>query len=219
MQPFVIGIAGGSGSGKTTVARSILASFDPSRAIMLDMDSYYKDLGHMTMPERRQVNFDHPDAFDAELFAAHLSELRQSKSIQKPVYDFSRSTRAEETISVPAAPIVIVEGILVLAIKAVRDVLDAAVFVSTDDDIRFIRRLNRDVSERGRSLESVIEQYTLTVRPMHLAFVEPSKRWADIIIPHGGMNKVATNMVIADLRARLTTMGVDVGPVVVDEES
>ncbi len=208
MQPILVGVAGGSGSGKTTVARRIVESFDSANVVHLDMDSYYKDLAHMTMPERRQVNFDHPDAFDTELFVQHLKALRASESINKPVYDFTRSTRSERVIPVSAAPVVIVEGIMVLAVASVREVLDAKIFVSTDGDIRFIRRLQRDVTERGRSLDSVIEQYTQTVRPMHYAFVEPSKRYADVIIPRGGKNEVAIRMVVADLHARLAAMNI-----------
>ena len=203
MQPILVGVAGGSGSGKTTVARRILEAFSSEQAICLDMDSYYKDLSHLTLPERRQVNFDHPDAFDTELFVSHLEALKDAQPIAKPVYDFSRSTRAEQTIEVLPAPIVIVEGILVLAVREVREVLNARIFVSTDGDMRFIRRLQRDVSERGRSLDSVIEQYINTVRPMHHAFVEPSMRYADVVIPRGGKNEIAINMVIADLRLRL----------------
>lgn len=203
MQPILVGVAGGSGSGKTTVARRILEAFDAQHAICLDMDSYYKNLAHLTLPERRQVNFDHPDAFDVELFVEHLNDLKAARHIAKPVYDFSRSTRAEHTIKIDPAPIVIVEGILILAMREVREVLDAKIFVSTDGDMRFIRRLQRDVSERGRSLDSVIEQYISTVRPMHHAFVEPSMRYADVVIPHGGKNEIAINMVISDLRARL----------------
>ena len=209
MEPFFIGIAGGSGSGKTTVARRIAQAFDSSEVVSVDMDSYYRDLAHLTMPERRQINFDHPDAFDTELLGQHLTELRAFRAINKPVYDFQRSTRSEEVVPLKPAPIVLVEGILVLAVKRVRKQLDARVFVSTDDDIRFIRRLQRDVTERGRRLESVIQQYTETVRPMHHAFVEPSKRHADVIIPRGGKNEVAIRMVIADMRSRVTSMGID----------
>jgi uridine kinase len=202
MQSIFVAIAGGSGSGKTTVVRRVLETF-ASRVVCIDMDSYYKDLAHLTLPERRRVNFDHPDAFDTGLMVEHIKQLRAGQSIQKPVYDFSRSTRETRTVQVDPAPIVVVEGILVLAEPQVRDLCDARIFVDTDGDIRFIRRLQRDVAERGRTMESVISQYTHTVRPMHDAFVEPSKRWADIIIPHGGKNEIAIRMVIADLRARL----------------
>ena len=210
MQPILVGVAGGSGSGKTTVARRITEAFASYAVVHMDMDSYYKDLGHMTMPERRKVNFDHPDAFDSELFTAHLSDLKRQRAIDKPVYDFTRSTRSSEVVRLKPAPVVVVEGIMVLATPEVRALLDAKIFVATDDDIRFIRRLERDVAERGRSLESVIEQYTQTVRPMHHAFVEPSKRHADIIIPRGGRNQVAIDMVISGLNARIAQLGWDV---------
>lgn len=200
--PILVGIAGGTGSGKTTVARRILDAFD-EEVICLDMDSYYRDLSHMTKEERRSVNFDHPDAFDTELFIRHLDRLGEGESIEKPVYSFSESVRTGETISVSPAPIILVEGILVLAEPEVRELLDAKLFVDADDDIRFIRRLQRDVAERARSLESVIDQYTSTVRPMHYSFVEPSKRYADVIIPRGGKNDIAISMVVADLEARL----------------
>lgn len=207
MQPILVGVAGGSGSGKTTVARRITRAFDSSAVVHMDMDSYYKDLAHMTLPQRRKVNFDHPDAFDTELFTSHLAALKANRAIAKPVYDFTRSTRSEEVVQLTPAPVVVVEGIMVLAVQEVRALLDAKIFVATDDDIRFIRRLERDVTERGRSLESVIEQYTKTVRPMHHAFVEPSKRHADVIIPKGGKNEIAIGMVISDLNARIAEMG------------
>ncbi len=207
MQPILVGVAGGSGSGKTTVAKRIIKAFSSDEVVHMDMDSYYKDLGHLTLPERRKVNFDHPDAFDTELFTAHLSALKSNMPIAKPVYDFTRSTRAKEVVQLTPAPVVVVEGIMVLAVHEVRELLDAKIFVATDDDIRFIRRLERDVTERGRSLESVIEQYTKTVRPMHHAFVEPSKRHADVIIPKGGKNEIAIGMVISDLNARISALG------------
>ena len=200
--PILVGIAGGTGSGKTTVARRILDAFN-EEVICLDMDSYYTDLSHMTPGERRQVNFDHPDAFDTDLFTEHLNQLGEGESIEKPVYSFEESVRTGQTIEVKPAPIILVEGILVLADRAVRELLDAKIFVDADDDIRFIRRLQRDVAERARSLDSVIEQYTSTVRPMHYSFVEPSKRYADVIIPRGGQNDIAISMVVADIKARL----------------
>lgn len=200
--PILVGIAGGTGSGKTTVARRILGAFD-QEVICLDMDSYYCDLSHLSAQERRQVNFDHPDAFDTELFTSHLDQLSEGKKVEKPVYSFAESLRTGETIAVSPAPIILVEGILVLADPAVRARLDAKIFVDADDDIRFIRRLERDVAERKRSLESIIEQYTDTVRPMHYSFVEPSKRYADVIIPRGGKNDIAISMVVADIKARL----------------
>ncbi len=200
--PIFVGIAGGTGSGKTTVARRILNAFD-EEVMCLDMDSYYRDLRHMTPEERRQVNFDHPDAFDTELFTQHLDTLGKRESIEKPVYSFAESVRTDDTITVTPAPIILVEGILVLADPEVRKRLDAKIFVDADDDIRFIRRLQRDVAERERSLESVIDQYMNTVRPMHHSFVEPSKRYADIIIPRGGKNDIAISMVVADIKARI----------------
>lgn len=203
--PILVGIAGGTGSGKTTVARRILGAFD-EHVICLDMDSYYCDLSHLDKEARRNVNFDHPDAFDVDLFTDHLERLSAGDSVEKPVYSFADSVRTGQTITVEPAPIILVEGILVLADPAVRQLLDAKIFVDADDDIRFIRRLQRDVAERERSLESVIEQYTSTVRPMHYSFVEPSKRYADIIIPRGGKNDIAIAMVVSDINARLFRM-------------
>lgn len=199
---MLVGIAGGTGSGKSTVARRIAGSFE-SGVMTMDMDSYYRDLSHMTLEERRDVNFDHPDAFDAELFVDHLETLKRGETIEKPIYSFAQSVRESHTQTVHPSPIILVEGILVLGMSEVREVLDARIFVDTDDDIRIIRRIERDVTERGRSLESVIQQYVTTVRPMHLSFVEPTKRYADIVIPHGGNNDVAIRMVVSDLKARL----------------
>ncbi|TXD37829.1 uridine kinase [Lujinxingia vulgaris] len=201
--PILVGIAGGTGSGKTTVVRRILEAFDED-VICLDMDSYYRDLSEMPKEERRKFNFDHPDAFDTELFIQHLQDLSAGRAVKKPVYSFAESVRTSEVVEVEPAPIVIVEGILVLADARVRDLLEVKIFVDADDDIRFIRRLERDVAERGRTLESVISQYQRTVRPMHYSFVEPSKRYADVIIPRGGKNDIAINMVVADITSRLT---------------
>ncbi|RAL23758.1 uridine kinase [Lujinxingia litoralis] len=201
--PILVGIAGGTGSGKTTVVRRILEAFDED-VICLDMDSYYRDLSEMPIEERRKFNFDHPDAFDTELFIEHLQLLSEGQAVNKPVYSFAESVRTAEVVEVKPAPIVIVEGILVLADERVRDLLEVKIFVDADDDIRFIRRLERDVAERGRTLESVISQYQRTVRPMHYSFVEPSKRYADVIIPRGGKNEIAINMVVADITSRLT---------------
>ncbi|RDV39046.1 uridine kinase [Bradymonadaceae bacterium TMQ3] len=201
--PILVGIAGGTGSGKTTVVRRILEAFDED-VICLDMDSYYRDLSEMPKEERRKFNFDHPDAFDTELFIQHLQDLSAGQAVKKPVYSFAESVRTENVVEIEPAPIVIVEGILVLADARVRDLLEVKIFVDADDDIRFIRRLERDVAERGRTLESVISQYQRTVRPMHYSFVEPSKRYADVIIPRGGKNDIAINMVVADITSRLT---------------
>ncbi len=202
IDPILVGIAGGTGSGKTTVVRKILTAFN-KEVICLDMDSYYKDLKHLTHEERRKFNFDHPNAFDTALFIEHLQSLSDGESVEKPVYSFSDSVRTGKTVTVSPAPIIIVEGILVLADAAVRDLLNAKIYVDADDDIRFIRRLQRDVAERARSLESVINQYTRTVRPMHHSFVEPSKRYADVIITRGGENDIAISMVVSDIKARL----------------
>lgn len=204
-QSMLVGIAGGTGSGKTTVTRRILDAFDRD-IVCLDMDSYYRDLEHMNIEERRKVNFDHPDAFDTQLFKEHLEQLRAGQSVEKPVYSFERHTRKDETITVESAPIILIEGILVLVEQPIRALMDAKIFVDADDDIRFIRRLQRDVSTRGRTLDSVVDQYLSTVRPMHHAFVEPSKRYADVVIPRGGKNDVAIRMVISDLRARLRSI-------------
>lgn len=202
----LVGIAGGTGSGKTTVVRRILEAFECD-VVCLDMDSYYRDLSHLPMEDRRRYNFDHPDAFDTPLFMEHLRLLQRGEGIEKPVYSFAEFTRTAETISIAPAAIIIVEGILVLADRGVREILDTRIFVDAEDDIRFIRRMQRDVSERGRTLDSVVKQYMETVRPMHLSFVEPSKRYADVIIPRGGKNNIAITMVIADLRARLVALG------------
>ncbi len=200
--PILVGIAGGTGSGKTTVARRILGAFN-EEVTCLDMDSYYQDLSHLDAEERRKVNFDHPDAFDTDLFIEHLDRLGRGETINKPLYSFEESVRTGEVVKVAPAPIILVEGILVLAVGSVRQLLDAKIFVDADDDVRFIRRLKRDVAERKRSLESVIHQYTKTVRPMHYSFVEPSKRYADVIIPRGGENDIAISMVVSDIKARL----------------
>ncbi len=201
--PIVLGIAGGTASGKTTVARKIVAAVHASRVAFLEQDAYYRDLSHVPIEERRQFNFDHPDAFDVEKIVAHLTTLRDGRAVDVPIYDFATHTPASQTVRVEPAPVVVIEGILVLAIEAVRKLLDLKVFVDTDDDVRVLRRIDRDVRERGRSLSSVVEQYFRTVRPMHLGFVEPSKRFADIIIPHGGSNDVAIDLVAGAVRARL----------------
>lgn len=197
--PLIIGVVGGSGSGKTTVARAILASAGVPAAF-LDQDAYYRDLAHLTLDERRQVNFDHPDALDNDLLVEHLEALAAGRSIDKPTYDFAAHTRAAETVRIEPARIVLVDGILLFNEPRIRELLDIKVFVDVADDIRFIRRMLRDVAERGRTVEDVVRQYLATVRPMHIEFVEPSKRWADVIIPEGGHNRIAVEMVIARVR-------------------
>jgi len=198
-RPFIVGVVGGSGSGKTTVARAILESAS-APAAFLDQDAYYRPLDQLTMDQRRQVNFDHPDALDNALLAAQLRELVDGRSIEKPVYDFAAHTRSTATVRIDPAPIVIVDGILLFTDAELRQLFDIKVYVDVADDIRFIRRMLRDVADRGRTVEDVVRQYLATVRPMHLEFVEPSKRWADVIIPEGGHNRIAVEMLIARVR-------------------
>lgn len=195
---FFLGVTGGTGSGKTTVARAILEAAGPERIAHLEQDSYYRDVDWQAAGrDPATYNFDHPAALDHELLLHHLRELAAGRAIERPVYDFTIHRRAAETVHVPARPVVLVEGIMLLAEPEVRDLLDFKIFVDTDADVRLIRRLRRDVNERGRDPEDVLRQYEETVRPMHLEFVEPSKRWADVIIPEGGENRVALEMVIA----------------------
>ena len=202
--PLVIGIAGGSGSGKTTLVRLILERVGKERIAYLPHDAYYKDLNDLPANQRHTVNFDHPDSLDTELLTRHVRELKEGHAIQLPVYDFKTDSRSTtQTIQIDPQPVIIVEGILIFADQALRELLDVKIFVDTDPDIRFIRRLERDINERGRSTETVVRQYLATVRPMHLEFVEPSKRYADVIIPEGGMNQVAMEMVVARLEAML----------------
>ena len=205
---LVIGIAGGTGSGKTTIARKIVEALPEGTAVLMDHDSYYRDLSHLPMEERVKVNFDHPDSLDNDLLIEHIKELRAGNGVDKPIYDFKLHTRLAETEPVPWAPVVVVEGILILADPRVRELLDIKVFVDTDADIRLFRRIRRDMRDRGRSFESIRAQYYATVRPMHLQFVEPSKRWADLIIPEGGHNMVALDMVIGKLLQFLSSPAV-----------
>lgn len=199
-----IGVAGGSGSGKSTVARNVLEAVGPEDVTYIQQDSYYKDLSHLPTEVRMQLNFDHPDAFDNALFLQHLQTLCQRQSIEKPIYDFKSFTRVGyETIQ--PRKVILVEGILVLGWQEIRNLLDIKIFVDTDSDLRIIRRIRRDVLERGRSLEFVLNQYLETVRPMHQQFIEPSKRYADIIIPEGGKNLVAMDMLITKIQALLST--------------
>ncbi len=203
--PLVIGVAGGTGSGKTTAARRIEDRLADHPVAFLDQDSYYKDLSHLSRAKRATINFDHPDSLDIDLFVEHLDALRSGESIRKPTYSFVDYIRLEETISVTASEVVVVEGILVLTVAAIRERLDLKIYVDADDDVRVVRRLVRDVQERGRNLSSVVEQYFSTVRPMHWSFVEPSKRWADVIIPHGGHSDAAIEMVAGAIRERLSS--------------
>lgn len=201
--PLVIGIAGGSGSGKTTVAQEILNRVGPSRIAYLPHDAYYRDLSGLPPVQRAEVNFDHPNSLESELLVQHVLQLRNYQAIELPVYDFSIHTRTEQTIPIKPQRVIMVEGILIYAEPELRNLFDIRIFVDTDSDLRFIRRLQRDIAERGRTTESVIHQYLKTVRPMHLEFVEPSKRYADVIIPEGGFNTAALDMVVARIEEML----------------
>ncbi len=201
--PLVIGIAGGSGSGKTTVAQGILQRVGPDRIAFIQHDSYYKDLSGLPPTQRSEINFDHPNSLETELLIKHIGSLRDGKSVEVPIYDFSTDSRTDQTFTIQPRNVIIVEGILIFTEAALREMLDVKIFVDTDPDLRFIRRLERDIAERGRSTESVIKQYLSTVRPMHLEFVEPSKRYADIIIPEGGFNSAALDMVVARIETLL----------------
>jgi uridine kinase len=201
--PLVIGIAGGSGSGKTTVANIILEKVGRQRIAYLPHDAYYRDLTGLPTNQRELVNFDHPDSLESSLLVQHILRLKEWETIQLPIYDFTHDRRTDETIPVKPQRVILVEGILIFAEKQLRDLFDVKIFVDTDPDLRFIRRLRRDITERGRTTENVIKQYLSSVRPMHLEFVEPSKRYADVIIPEGGLNAVAMDMVIARIEALL----------------
>jgi uridine kinase len=196
-KPFIIGVAGGTGSGKTTVTEKVLEAAGVGSVATLAQDSYYRDQIHLTNDERRQINYDHPDAFDWELMIAHLETLRDDEPVFSPIYDFTNDNRSSNTVPVMPAPIIVVEGVLVLYDPRLRNLFNLKIFVDADPDVRFIRRLERDVRERGRTPESVIHQYLETVRPSHLQFIEPTKRYADVIIPHGGMNEPALEMLAA----------------------
>jgi uridine kinase len=201
--PLVIGIAGGSGSGKTTVAQEILNRVGADRIAFLQHDSYYKDLTELPPIQRNEINFDHPNSIETDLLREHILSLSKGKSVKVPIYNFSTYRRTGQTFSVDPQRVIIVEGILIFADADLRKLFDIKIFVDTDSDIRFIRRLQRDLTERGRTTESVIKQYQATVRPMHLEFVEPSKRYADIIIPEGGFNSAALDMITARIQALL----------------
>ena len=202
-KPLLIGIAGGSGSGKSTVARNVAAGLDAASVAFIDMDAYYHGASHLSVDARRKINFDHPDAIDWDLLRSHVTALARREAIEKPQYDFAAHTRLAATTRTPAADVVVVDGILVLTDPALRALFDVKVFVEVDADIRLIRRLRRDIVERGRPLEEVLDQYLTTVQPMHLEFVEPSKRWADVIVPRGGDNAVAIEMIVAKIRQRV----------------
>ncbi|KAF0112123.1 MAG: uridine kinase [Chloroflexi bacterium] len=201
--PLVIGVAGGSGSGKTTVADIVLERVGRQRIAYLPHDAYYRELTGLPPAQRTQVNFDHPDSLESEMLRDHILQLKEWKPVELPVYDFTTHSRTKETIHVEPKRVILVEGILIYADPQLRKLFDVKIFVDTDSDIRFIRRLNRDITERGRTTEMVVKQYLSTVRPMHLEFVEPSKRYADVIIPEGGLNVVAMDMVIARIESLL----------------
>ena len=200
MAPLVIGVAGGSGSGKTTVVRKILEALGDTRVPVLEHDRYYRDRNELRLEERAALNYDHPDSLETDLMVRHVIELRAGRPVEAPVYDFARHARKDATETIAAGRAIIVEGILIYTDAELRKLMDVKVFVDTDDDTRFIRRLQRDIAERGRTVQSVIEQYLGTVKPMHLEFVEPSKRYADIIIPQGGHNVVAIDMLLRLIR-------------------
>lgn len=201
MKPILIGIAGGTASGKTTVTRKLIESLHFKDVIILQHDSYYKDLSTFRSNKVTEINFDHPNSLDTPLLVRHLKKLKSSQPIDKPVYDFTTYRRLREKQSVRPRKVIILEGILIFVDKALRDLMDIKIFVDTDADERLLRRLRRDILERGRSLDSVMTQYIKTVKPMHLEFVEPSKRWADVIIPKGGENEVAIGMLASRVRS------------------
>ena len=198
-RPLTIGIAGGTGSGKSTVAAKLAGAAPPGRCVVVDHDSYYRDQSHLTPAARAELNYDHPSSLDSGLLAEHLRELKAGCAVDVPIYDFVTHTRKCETWRVEPALMVIVEGILVFVEAPVRDQLDIKIFVDTDADIRLMRRIRRDLEQRGRSFQSVRDQYYATVRPMHIEYVEPSKRWADLIVPEGGDNKVALDVLLGTL--------------------
>ena len=200
-KPLIIGVAGGSGSGKTTVVREIIRNIGRNQVSVIHHDSYYRDVKHLPFEDRIKINYDHPDSLETTLLIRHLDQLQAGHAVDVPIYDFSEHLRAPETERVEPRKVVIVDGLLILFDKELREMMDIKVFVDTDSDLRFIRRLSRDIQERGRSAESVIEQYIMFVRPMHLEFVEPSKRYADVIIPEGGHNAVGVDMLLTKIRS------------------
>jgi len=202
-QPVTLAVAGGTGSGKTTIANEIVKRVGAQRIAFIQHDSYYYDRGRLPLDARHQPNFDHPDALETDLLIEHLAALKAGQPVEIPVYDFTTDRRLTHTRRVEPHPVILIEGLLLFVEARLRELFDVKIFVDTDNDIRFIRRLRRDIAERGRSMESVVDQYLSTVRPMHLEFVEPSKRYADVIIPEGGFNTVALEMVVARIEGML----------------
>ena len=198
--PIIIGVTGGSGSGKTTVSRKILEELDGQSISIIQQDSYYKDQSHKTMAQRRQTNYDHPLAFDEDLLYEHLLKLKAGEAVDVPVYDYTVSTRSDKVVHQEPTDVIILEGILILDDERIRDMLDIKVYVDTDDDIRIIRRIRRDMEQRARSLDSIINQYLSGVKPMHHQFIEPTKRYADLIVPEGGQNDVAIDLLVTKIR-------------------
>jgi len=203
MSVITVGVAGGTGSGKTTLVQALIKRIGPERVAFLPHDAYYRDLSGLSLEERGRVNFDHPDALETELLIAHIRRLQAGEAIAMPQYDFVTHTRRRETVIVEPRPVILVEGILIFVDPELRELFDVKLYVDTDPDVRFIRRLRRDIEERGRTVQSVIQQYLDTVRPMHLEFVEPSKCYADLIIPEGGFNIVALDVIVARIEAMI----------------
>ena len=206
-RPVILGVAGGSGSGKSTVVREVRASLGETIASVLPHDAYYRELGHLTLDERAAVTVDHPDSLETELMAEHVRLLRDGSPVEVPVYDFATHMRTSQTRTLDPTAVIILDGILVLADQRLRDTMDLKVFGDTEPDIRLLRRIRRDVVKRGRTADSVIRQYEATVRPMHMQFVEPSKRFADLVVPEGGHNRVAVDLVVGRIRALLAERG------------
>jgi uridine kinase len=207
MKPLIIGVAGGTGSGKSTVARNVAQALHAESVAFIDMDAYYLNFAHLALAERRKINWDHPDAFDWELLVGQLTRLAAGESVEKPVYDFVSHLRSDRTLVVPSAHVVVVDGILLFSDARIRDLCDVKVFVDADPDIRLIRRIRRDMAKRGRPLDEILDQYVTTVQPMHLQFVEPTKRYADVIVPRGGHNAVAVEMIVAKIQRRIAQAG------------
>jgi len=203
MKPLIIGVAGGTGSGKSTVARNVAGALGEASVAFLDMDAYYLDHSHLPLEQRKTVNWDHPNAFDWDLLVRQLADLSEARAIEKPVYDFHAHVRSSTVVPVPPADVIVIDGILLFVDERVRDLCDVKVFVDADADIRLIRRIRRDMTKRGRPLAEILDQYLSTVQPMHLEFVEPSKRYADVIVPRGGRNPVAIEMIVAKIARRL----------------